>query len=122
MIHVDLQETGILVYPDPEQSVEVREIVVNTIKSRIAKISYSQIVNMSITPVPGVNVGDGRATVDMLDIADTINPNRRMPANQVTKVIDSRVDPAIEFTGVDIDTNEKIFDLINKAHNGKPTQ
>ena len=45
-----------------------------------------------------------------------------MPANQVTKVIDSRVDPAIEFTGVDIDTNEKIFDLINKAHNGKPTQ
>ncbi len=122
MIHVDLQETGILVYPDPEQPAEVRQIVVNTIKSKIAKISYSQIVNMSITPVPGVNVGNGRATVDMLDIADTINPNRRMPASQVTKVIDSRVEPAIQFTGSDIDTNEKIFDLINKAHNGRPTQ
>ena len=78
-------------------------------------IFYNQIINFSITPQDVVVAPGQRIMVDFLDIADSLKPNRAIPHSYIENIIDETQSPSITYTGTEIDTARKCFDIIQNV-------
>ena len=93
---ITIHKDGIIFDTNGDESLEYQ---MNTKKSIHFKHT---IININVRDIEGVS---------MLEMVDVVKPNRRIHWSVVEKVIDIN---GVEHTGVDIDSNMKILNLVEQ--------